>query len=187
VEPPPPRRAFQLLPYIGLHSYQGEGGAILGPGLRLGALLGFRVGDNFWIDGELTIDSLNASNLPVDDSYSEDAAAIGLSPLFMIPAGDIELLFGPKLGVWGARYFQTSLKRGEGNGSYSGFDLGANGAVLFSIGRAMWLGGLASFDVRSYSNSCFSPAGGVERCASGGGLPSSDKIVAFSVVLMISS
>jgi hypothetical protein len=190
--PRPARRLFQLIPYIGGHSFQGDGGAILGPGWRVGALVGFRVNEYFTINGELTVDVLNATSLPPGDSsaaydyYSEVQGIIGLSPLVAFPVGGVELAFGPKLGFWGADYYQNSMVRGNGSGTYSGYDLGANGVVFVQVGRKLWLGGLASFDLRAYTNSCFSPSSSyVERCSTIN-LPSADKVIALSALLMFS-
>ena len=176
---------FELIPYLGFHSYQGEGGAHLGPGMRLGGLIGLRVGDDVWINGELTIDSANPRDFPKDETYDEDDFTASLSPLVFVPAGGVELAFGPKLGAWAATYGQSSFARGDGNGTYAGFDLGVNGAAFFQVGRKLWLGGLASFDLRTYRSSCFTPLGGTERCSSA--LPPSDKIVAISALLMFST
>ena len=181
----PRRRTFELIPYLGFQSYRGEGGAHLAPGIRLGGLIGLRVGDNIWINGELTIDSPSPRNFPDGETYSEAAFVASLSPLVFVPAGGVELAFGPKLGVWAATYDQSSFARGDGDGSYSGFDLGLNGAAFVQVGRKLWLGGLASFDLRTYRSSCFTPFSGMEGCSST--LPAADKIVAISAVLMFST
>ena len=110
---------------------------------------------------------------------------IGLSPLVAFPAGDVEVALGPKVAIWGADYSQDSLVRGNGDGTYSGLDFGANGAVLAHVGRKIWLGGLASFDVRTYGSSCFTALSGRERCTRND-LPSADKVVALSALLMFS-
>jgi hypothetical protein len=187
--PRPARRLFQLIPYIGAHSFQGDGGAILGPGLRVGSLVGFRVNEYLTINGELTIDILNASGLPMRgfyDSYSEENGTIGLSPLVAFPVGSgVELAFGPKIAFWGADYYQDSTTRGNGSGTYSGVDYGANGAVFAQVGRKLWVGGLAAFDLRTYGSSCFTPSYGGEVCTRTN-LPSADKVVALSALLMFS-
>jgi hypothetical protein len=186
---PPPRpssRFFQLIPHIGVHSFQGQGGAILGPGVRVGGLVGLRVSDHLTINGELTFDVVNANHLPAQDTfYSETDVTVGLSPLVNFPVGGIELAFGPKFGGWAADYSQTSLARGDGDGSYTGFDFGANGAAFVQVGRKLWLGGLLAFDLRTYGGSCFRPFSGVERCSSTN-LPTSDKVVSLSALLMFS-
>ena len=175
-----------MIPYVGAHSYQGEGGTILGPGMHVGGLLGFRLGDYLSINGELTLDIVNATRLPTGDRYTEEVVTIGLSPLVAFPVGSgIELALGPKLGWWGSGYYQDSSARGKGSGSYSGYDLGANGAGFVQVGRKLWLGGLASFDLRTYGRSCFTATGDIDRCSSGS-LPSSDKVVALSALLMFS-
>jgi hypothetical protein len=184
--PRPASRVFQLIPYIGVHSFRGEGGKILGPGPRVGGLVGFRLGDRFLINFELTVDIVNATHLPAFDTYSEMDLTLGLSPLVAFPVSDgVELAFGPKLGAWLADYSQSSSMRGSGNGLYSGFDLGANGAAFVQVGRKLWLGGLLSFDFRTYSTSCFTPYAGVEGCSSTN-LPTSDKVVSLAALLMFS-
>jgi hypothetical protein len=186
--PPPPgsSRVFQLLPYIGAHSFRGDGGAILGPGLRVGGLVGFRLGDHFSINGELTIDLLDATRLPAGDRYGEQDFTFGVSPLASVSAGPVELALGPKLGFWTADYNQASLARGNGGGSYLGYDLGANGAAFGRVGRKLWLGALASFDLRIYGRKCYTPLYGIEHCTTID-LPSTDKGVSLSAVLMFSS
>jgi hypothetical protein len=172
-----------LLPHIGVHSYQGDGGTNLGPGLRVGGITGFLLGDFVSLNAELTFDLLRATDLPARDHYSEIDVTATFSPLISFPAGRVELAFGPKLGAWLGSYDQTSLVRGDGGGTYSGLDLGANGAVFVQVARRLWLGGLASFDVRSYRKSCFTPLRGTESCTSDA-LPASDKVVALSALLM---
>ena len=188
--PPPPRRSsrfFQLIPYIGGHSFQGDGGAILGPGLRVGGLMGVRVNEYLTLNGELTLDFLNASlsQTGTYDSYNEQQATIGLSPLLNFPVSEnVELAFGPKAGIWGSSYNQY-LNNRSGDGTYSGYNFGANGAVFVQVGRKLWLGGLATFDLRVYGNSCFTPSSGKERCTATN-VPAADKIIAFSALLMFS-
>jgi hypothetical protein len=175
-----------MLPHIGFHSYQGQGGATLGPGLHVGGLAGFLLGDSVSLNGELTFDFLRATNLPAGDRYSELDITAAFSPLVSFPAGRVELAFGPKLGGWIGSYNQESLVRGKGDGDYSGFDLGANGAAVVQVGRKLWLGGLASFDVRTYGMSCFTPLEGTRTCSLSSNLPSPDKVVTLSALLMFS-
>jgi len=174
-----------------VHSFRGSTASILGPGLRFGALVGFLINEFLTINAELTVDSLNATSLPpgdsraAGDSYSETHGLIGFSPLVAFTAGDVEIALGPKLAFWGADYYQSSMVRGTGDGTYSGLDFGGNAAVFKHVGRVVWLGGLASFDVRAYTNSCFTPSRGLERCDTHN-LPTSDKVVALSALMMLS-
>jgi len=148
--------------------------------------VGFRIGDHFSINGEVTIDIVNAKSLPGEDTYSEEDLSFGLSPLVAFPvASGVEIALGPKFGGWVADYSQTSLTRANGGGSYSGYDLGANGATFVQVGRKIWLGGLISFDLRTYGSSCFTPFAGHERCATTD-LPTSDKVFALAALLMFS-
>lgn len=49
------------------------------------------------------------------------------------PVGDVvEIALGPKLGFWGADYYQDSRARGYGSGTYSGYDFGHPGRAAHS-------------------------------------------------------
>lgn len=190
--PPPPHtptplrrrtRLIQLIPYAGVHSYHGAGATKIGPGLHLGGLFGVRFQEVGSLNGELTLDSVELGNLPVGEKLSEVDLSATFSPLFSVIAGRLELAFGPKVGVWLGSYSQSSPSRGDGTGTFFGGDLGANLAGVSQLGRHIWLGGLASFDVRIYSKSCFTPTRGREGCAIGE-LPPADKVVALSILLM---
>jgi hypothetical protein len=149
------------------------------------------VNDYITFNAELTVDNLNATSLPPGDSrfagdtYDEVQGLIGISPLVAFPTGNVELALGPKLAFWGADYDQSSHARGSGYGTYSGIDLGANAAVFAHTSRRLWLGALASFDARTYSNICFTASAGHERCTRTD-LPSADKVLAVSALLMFS-
>jgi len=173
------------MPYAGLHSYHGDGTANIGPGIHLGGLVGFRFQEVVSLNGELTLDRLDLSNLPVGEQLSEFDLVATISPLYSIIDGKLEVAFGPKIGFWIGNYDQTSASRGDGNGTFSGLDLGANLAVMGQVGRHLWLDGLASFDVRTFRSSCFAPPYGKETCANGD-LPPADKVLALSLLLMFS-
>jgi len=186
--PLPPRRRnriFQLMPYAGVHSYHGAGTANVRPGLHGGGLVGFRFQEVFSLNGELTLDSVDLSDLPAGDKLSEVDVSATISPLFSIIDGKLELAFGPKLGFWLGSYDQTSLARGDGRGSFFGWDLGANVALMGQVGRRLWLGGLTSFDLRTFTSSCFTASGGEEGCTKTD-LPPADKVLALSLLLMFS-
>jgi len=148
-------------------------------------MLGFRFEEVVSINGELTLDSVELRNLPVGERLSEIDLSATISPLFSVIDGKLELAFGPKLGLWLGSYNQSSLSRGDGSGTFSGWDLGANVAGVAQVGRHLWLGGLASFDLRIFRNSCFRPTAGIEGCTSGD-LPPADKVLALSILLMFS-
>jgi hypothetical protein len=169
-----------FLPFIGFHSYQGNNATGLDAGLRLGGLMGFRIGEFVSLNGELSVDVLNPNFVQAGSNYSEYDTMLAFSPLVHVPLGNVELAFGPKFGVWvgsysesGAQFYQT------GSGSSVGGDLGAQGGVFFAVGPRLWLGGLTSFDVRSYTQQCF------ESACSSSNLPPSDKVLALSFALMM--
>ena len=185
--PPPPvqrrHRVFMFLPYIGFHSFLGNNAQGLDAGFHLGGMMGFRIGDFVSLNGELSLDVLNPNNTGAGNSYSETDFTLTFSPMIHIPAGNVELAFGPKLGLWGGVYNQSNAFA-DGDGSYSGVDLGSNFGVFFQVGRHVWLGGILSFDSRSYSQNCFTPTGGSQGCTSTG-LPPADKVGAMSFALML--
>jgi hypothetical protein len=154
------------------------------PGLHFGGLAGFRLSELVSINGELAFDSVDL-NGPRDERFTELDSTATLSPLVSITAGKVDLVFGPKLGAWVASYNQSSVSRGDGSGTFWGLDLGTSFATLTQVSRRLWLGGLASFDLRIYRKICFTPTGGIEGCASTD-LPPADKVVSFSALLMFS-
>ncbi len=182
---PPRNRYFQLIPYIGIHSYWGQAAANVGTGLHIGGMIGSRLGDLFSINGELTLDVLDVSGLPQVEKFSELDFSATVSPLVSVAAGKIDLAFGPKLGVWGATYDQTSIARGSGSGTFSGVDFGANFAGFTQVRSRLWVGGLASFDLRTFRKSCFTPTDGQSGCSTRD-LPAADKVAALSLLLMFS-
>jgi hypothetical protein len=75
--PPPPFSAsdrrhsgFLAMPYLGVNSFQGTNAVNLGPGFRIGTLLGGRIGRSFSINGELTIDFMNPENVPAAEDVT---------------------------------------------------------------------------------------------------------------------
>lgn len=178
-------RLIQLIPYAGIHSYHGGGAAKIGPGLHLGGLVGVRFQDVGFLNGELTLDSVDLHDLPAGEKLSELDLSATFSPLFSFNAGKLELAFGPKVGVWLGSYSQTSLSRGDGTGTFLGGDLGVNLIGVSQVGRHLWLGGLANFDLRIFSNSCFTPTNGAKGCATTD-LPPADKVLALSALVMFS-
>jgi hypothetical protein len=170
-----------FLPYIGFNSFVGNNE--LDAGFRIGGMMGFRIGDYVSLNGELTIDSINPNSNFIDGStYSEFDFGLTFSPMVHIPAGTVELAFGPKLGGW-LGVGNQSAGAVPGEYDFAGGDLGLNAALFFQVGRRVWLGGLFSFDSRTYSSSCFTPTYGSQACQSV--LPSSDKVTSASFALML--
>jgi hypothetical protein len=151
--PPPPggrrRGGFLALPYLGIHSYQGDSGNGYGAGLRLGSFLGGRLNETFSLNGDISIDAEN----PDDELGLDSAATIDLAfaPLYHIDTGgSLEVVIGPRLGFFlsaqedllGITYRQTGVT--------FGFRVG--GFVPITPGTS--LGGLIGFDFKKMTEAC---------------------------------
>jgi hypothetical protein len=152
--PPPPgvrrRSGFLAMPYLGIHSYQGDSGDGFGVGLRLGTFLGGRLSEQFSLNGDISIDAENP-----DDALGLDSAAtvdLAFAPLFHLDTGSggLEIVLGPRLGFFvsqqedlaGIEYRQTGLA--------FGFRAGA----FVPISPGVSLGGLIGFDWKKMSEGC---------------------------------
>ncbi|HEX4406568.1 MAG TPA: hypothetical protein VH560_17135, partial [Polyangia bacterium] len=146
--PPPPtgKPGFLGLVYLGVNSLQGATGNNYDVGFRIGTIMGGRVNDQFSINGELTIDALNQKNSSNAD-VSEIEADLALSPLFHVHSGNLELVVGPKLGVMGYEYDAGGSTLFKGHG----WVYGVNAGAFASISRAVSIGGLVSFEARSFT------------------------------------
>jgi hypothetical protein len=182
--PPPPapvgRHGFLPIIYIGANSFQGKTGDGLGVGFRLGTILGGRLNEQFSINGELTIDVLNPSNVPSGEDLTVVEVDLALSPLFHAPVGmNGEFVVGPKLGFMGGSSQDMVGGVSQGEGSATGYVYGINAGMFFNVSQTTALGGLLSFQGRSYSKVCFTPPGGSQSCSSTG-LPDADKVLGIS-------
>jgi hypothetical protein len=186
---PPPaapgRHGFLPIVYLGVNSFQGTTGQNTGPGFRIGTILGGRINPMFSINGELTIDVINPKNLAPGVSVTAAAVDIAASPLFHLPlgaTGAAELVLGPKLGFW-VDSGTVSGSLNDGTGSDSGFLFGLNAGLFGYITPSTAIGGLLSFEGRSYSSSCFTPSGSTQTCQSTN-LPDSDKVLGINGAVM---
>ena len=152
------------MPYLGLHSYHGEGYSdVYDPGLRLGTLLGGRIGPSFSLSGELTFDFSNFSNVPSGVTTAEVAVDVAVSPLVHLPFGTGEVVVGPKLGFFG---LGGSASNGIDMAEYSasGLVAGLNAGAFFAVSRDVALGGLLSFVLRDSRQFCDETPSGDEVC-----------------------
>ena len=150
-----------LLGYVGMNVFAGKGilddsaAAIslnLGPGLRLGGMVGVHVTPWISVNGELTLDFLNT-----DDPYGYWVTGgkryvLALSPLFHLAAnssGSVEAAIGPKLGM---RYLSLSSHQWD-SFTARGYMVGFNAGVFVRGGTVM-LGGLVSFELSRTSQAC---------------------------------
>jgi hypothetical protein len=140
-----PYKPFLLMPFIGLQSDQNDN-SNTGLGLRVGALLGSRISEQFSFNGELVFDWENLNDIPPGVSASAYFIQFAAAPLFHVQVSPTaEIVLGPKLGL-----FFAHVSESEGaaafSGSSEGLLLGANLGAFFRVADSLSLGGLINFD-----------------------------------------
>jgi hypothetical protein len=144
-------RRLLAVPFLGVHSYLGDRGKNFGPGMRLGMLLGGRLGRYVSLDGEAIVDLLN----PHTDATIV-RAQLSFNPLAHVPAGPVEMVGGPKLGV-GVGTTSANLmdsagnKTGTSSSTYRGWIAGLEGGAFTRVSRGVSIGGLLAFELRTTS------------------------------------
>jgi len=152
--PEPPRhRGFMMLPYLGLNSPFGDGSDGYSTGFRLGGLFGFYAGQFVSLNGELSIDILNADASSGIDVF-EALVGLSFSPLFHFGPPRMDFVVGPRLGFF-SDSGTVSYNDGGPDDTYSmsGLLYGINTGAFFSLGRIS-LGGLMSITAHSVSSMC---------------------------------
>jgi hypothetical protein len=160
------KRGVLFLPFLGVHSYVHEEANAYQPGLRFGAFLGGRTSDLVSLNGEVILDFSNVQG--VQSTFSERAYHFVFSPLFDFAAGAVQLVVGPKLGI-----FVLSYEHLEGDISSSteltGFSIGLNAGLFLPVSAHTSVGVLLSFDLAGANRSCVLGTGfggGGEYCGS---------------------
>jgi hypothetical protein len=161
--PPAWRRGFLALPYIGAQSYAGDNASNLGVGFRLGTLLGGHISPNLSLNGELVFDIDNPKNVPAGLDYTEAQVEIEFSPLVHVPQDNVELVFGPKIGIW-ALAEQASANGLTAKGRANGYVFGLNAGAFFGLSSGAALGALLSFAWRYPTDVCTTAPGEAEMC-----------------------
>jgi hypothetical protein len=178
------RRRAVLLPYMGVHSIQGDNGTNTGVGLRLGGIGGYQLLDFMSLNGEFLLDVVHPTNVPSGFDVNAAGATFSFSPLFHFAAGPAEFVVGPKLGlnfvaIESSR--QNSSSKNETTVTSSA--LGTNLGVFFALGDTLSIGGLLNFDLHVPTESCTKINGGSQVCTKDN-LGASDKIIGTMVALL---
>ena len=162
----PLRRFFLATPYLGISSFLGETADIgrRSVGARAGAILGLRLHPAFSLNGEISLDVLNFRDVPSGQKMGGGAFALSASPLFHLFAPTVEVVFGPRVGVWGEG-ISRKVNGVETIFSVSGFLLGLNAGLFFPVRRCLSVGGLVTLDTRRFGRTCTRNADGVEACS----------------------
>jgi hypothetical protein len=186
--PPPPtgRHGFLAMPYLGIHSFVGDNATAdnTGPGMRLGVLLGGSVSPMFSINGELTIDFINSKNVQEGVDHNAFDFVLALSPLVHIPAGNLEAVFGPILGLRGA---STEDQAGglTAKSRASGLTVGARAGAFVAVTPGASLGGFVTAEIRTVSKYCSTDPGFAEVCSTDSAVTGpSDKVLGLNVAAL---
>jgi hypothetical protein len=112
------------------------------------------------------------------------AVDIALSPLFHLPlgTGSVALVIGPKLGFW-ALSESDSAGGQTASATANGYVFGANAGVFGNVTPSTAIGGLLSFQGRSWSKACATAPGSSENCTTSG-LPDADKVLGINGAVM---
>lgn len=175
------RSGFLVLPFLGVHSYQGDGGEGTSVGLRLGTLLGGRVHPMFSINGGIGIDVINLKNVPAGVETTGVSLDLTLSPLVHVPVGNLEFVLGPKLGGWAIQQ-EAKQDGATAKQSISGAVLGVNVGMFANVSDKMAVGGLLNFDLRTLGEGCQTLPGEAEMCGEVTG--DSNKVVTATAALL---
>jgi hypothetical protein len=135
-----------------MHSYQGGDAAFYGPGLRLGTLAGVRINDRFSLNGEVMFNVSNVNG--AQSGTGEYALNIALAPLLQIPAGPVEIVLGPKFGLF---VVLDSNDRGAGIGTsttQNGYVAGVNAGIFLPVSAATSMGVLLALELRRLYEIC---------------------------------
>lgn len=162
--PPPPRpprlkRRFLALPYPGMHSYQDTNkGVYYDPGLRVGSLIGGRINDRMSLNADLTYDRANGNG--VLENLREDSFAFALSPLWQLPTGPVEIVFGPKAGLYMIQTERRTTPTGLiEESSEWGVTFGVNAGLFMPVSAAASIGILLGYELRTAHKVCLGQQG----------------------------
>jgi hypothetical protein len=154
----PRKHGFLALPFLGVHSYRNDTATNYDPGLRFGTLLGGRLNQTFSLSGQMTFDISNRND-PAGANVSEIALDMAFSPLVHLPVGELELVFGPKAGI-----FVMDAESGYARAELSGYSLGVNAGLFVPLGPSSSLGALVAFDLRQADELCTTSGSVSESC-----------------------
>jgi hypothetical protein len=178
-------RGLLAIGFVGINAFAGESGKNIGPGFRLGGLLGFFASPMFSLNGELSLDVMNLDSNTFGANTTGVRASLSIAPLVHLPMSPtMEVVLGPKLGVWDEELDYSDTNQTV---SGSGYLLGLNAGLFTRLGNNTYLGGLFSFENASVNKVCQNlNDGSGDQCVSGSALgnPPSEKVLAFNLAGM---
>jgi hypothetical protein len=169
--PPPapfvsPTRGFESAAYIGFGTVFGTYGDGLDPGLRLGGIVGRRLGARFSLG--LGIDGDWFS--PKNSKISQYGLGLALVPSYHLPFSKGEFIFSPRIGVFAVRKSEDATGPSFTQ-TATGYSFGGSVTVAFAL-KSFRLGPMLTVEHQSLSRICESELG-MERCHDPGDLDGS--------------
>jgi hypothetical protein len=179
--PPPPRSPFLKIAYLGVTVPVGQSSNYENPGLRFGTILGGRLSPQLSLNGELTLDLDNPKNQGGSD-FTEIELDVAFSPLFHVPTGNLELVFGPKLGI-NIDSASGTFAGGKAESTATGWVTGINAGFFATLSGSTSIGGLVSFVSRKTTEVCSTVSGSSEQCTTSISGPSY-KVLGFTGAIL---
>lgn len=143
------------MPFLGLHSIRGDEGESFDVGLRVGMLLGGYAFERFSFNGEIALDWANPDE-PLGTDIIQFMGDLAFSPLFHAPLGPVELIVGPKLGLFYLYNHADLPFLGSVTTTANGWTYGLNLGVMIPLSRAVSGGLLLAYQIRNPSEVCLS-------------------------------
>jgi hypothetical protein len=154
VRAPPTTSHLQSVLYSGVNSLWGEDAARMGPGWRVGGLVGWRLANRLFVPSvEITIDQVNFRGGAPQTEFALDLA---VSPYWVIPVdAGTSLMLGMKVGGFLDSYDGAPVRPASHmSTSAIGMVAGLNVAVTTTLGRRESVGVLLSALARQPTYRC---------------------------------
>ena len=114
---------------------------------------------------ELTFDFSRVHGVPSNSSFSEFLFDIAFSPLFQVPLGSVEVVVGPKAGLF-VTHAEITDQNFTTTGEATGLVIGVNAGLFMPVSPQTSLGVLLSFELKEVENSCVTLSGEGSVCSS---------------------
>ena len=154
---------FEAVFFAGVHSYFGDYGDGMPPGLRLGTLLGGRLNPVVSLAGALEFDAHNLDAPPPGVSVTSVAFLFSFAPSFKFSQESrIKFIITPRLGAF-ARVASATDRTSTVDATATGLLLGSSFTLAFPAGPVL-LGPMLSIEHQSIEQVCVT-VDGTESCS----------------------
>lgn len=143
-------RRLIVLPLVGVQQHMnGDSAAYFGADLRVGGMVGWRITPAFSLEIELLFDRTRPQPpLAPVDAWTRELA---LLPLFHDCRDGVELIIGPKLGLW-RNSDQVLSWRATLDDPEHGWTMGADAGLIVHTPLGLGIGALVQMELRSAWN-----------------------------------